>query len=36
VYVGDAVLKTKKTAVAKTEKGETVSVSAAEETITKE
>ena len=36
VYVGDAVLKTKKTAVAKTEKGETVSVSAAEETISKE
>jgi len=36
VYVGDAVLKTKKTAVEKTDKGETISVSAAEETITKE
>ncbi len=36
VYVGDAVLKTKKTAVEKTERGETISVSGAEETITKE
>ncbi len=41
VYVGDAVLKTKKTAaehttVEKTDKGETISVSAAQETITKE
>lgn len=36
VYVGDAVLKTKQTAVEKTAKGETISVSAAEETITKE
>jgi len=36
VYVGEAVLKTKKTAVEKTDKGETISVSAAEETITKE
>ncbi len=36
VYVGDAVLKTKKTAVEKTDKGKTISVSAAEETITKE
>jgi len=36
VYVGDAVLKTKKTAVEKTDKGETISVSAAEESITKE
>ncbi len=36
VYVGDTVLKTKKTAVEKTDKGETISVSAAQETITKE
>ena len=41
VYVGDAVLKTKKTAgvqstMEKTERGETISVSSAEETITKE
>ncbi len=36
VYVGDGVLKTKKTAVEKTEKGENISVSAAQETITKE
>lgn len=36
VYVGDAVFKTKQTAVEKTYKGETISVSAAEETITKE
>lgn len=41
VYVGDALLKAKKTAAAqsiieKTDKGETISVSAAEETITKE
>lgn len=41
VYVGDGVLKTKKmaaenTAVEKTDKGENIAVSAAEETITKE
>lgn len=36
VYIGDAVLKTKKTVVEKTEKGENISVTAAEETITKE
>ncbi len=41
VYVGDAVLKTKKTAaehstIEKTDKGETISVSAAQESITKE
>lgn len=36
VYVGDAVLKTKKAAVEKTEKGENINVSAAQETITKE
>ena len=36
VYVGDAVLKTKKAAVEKTEKGENISISAAQETITKE
>ena len=41
VYVGDAVLKTKKTAaehstIEKTDKGETISVSGAQESITKE
>ena len=36
VYVGDGVLKTKKAAVEKTEKGENISVSAGQETITKE
>ncbi len=36
VYVGDVVLKTKKTAVEKTENGENISVSAAQETITQE
>jgi hypothetical protein len=41
VYVGDTVLKTKKTAIeksaiVKTDKGETISVSAAQESITKE
>lgn len=36
VYIGDAVLKTNKTVVEKTEKGENISVTAAEETITKE
>jgi len=41
VYVGDAVLKTKKTAaehttIEKTDKGETISVSAAQESITEE
>ena len=36
VYIGDAVLKTKKAEVEKTEKGENISVSKAQETITKE
>jgi hypothetical protein len=41
VYVGDAVLKIKKTAaghrtIEKTDKGETISVSAAQESITEE
>jgi len=36
VYVGDALVKTKATSVEKTDKGETISVSAAQETITKE
>lgn len=36
VYVGDGMLKTKKTVVEKTEQGENISVSPAEETITKE
>lgn len=36
VYVGDAVLKRKKTAVEKTDKGEKISVSKAQETIIKE
>ena len=36
VYIGDAVLKTKKTAVEKTDKGENISVSKAQETIIKE
>lgn len=36
VYVGDAVLKTKKTAVEKTERGKNISVSAAQETIIQE
>lgn len=36
VYVGDATLRTKKTAVEKTTSGESISVSPAEESITKE
>ena len=36
VYVGDGISKTPKAAVEKTDKGESISVSAAQETITKE
>ena len=36
VYIGDGILKTKKAVVEKTEKGENISVTAAQETITKE